>query len=155
MAILFVPQYTDKVSSVGDALLKRQQNLAVGMIIKWKHFPRQWPLVREIHRSPVNSPHKGQRCRSLMFSLICARTNSWSHNEDAGVLRHHYAHYDVIVMGMLTECEYFMTHRIFQNNKHVFRVCPIPRYRYVTSRWNSPSRKIRPCLSQIIKKIWY
>ena len=27
--------------------------------IKWKHFPRYWPFVRGIHRSPVNSPHKG------------------------------------------------------------------------------------------------
>ena len=29
-------------------------------VIKWKHFPRYWPFVRRIHRSPVNSPHKGQ-----------------------------------------------------------------------------------------------
>ena len=28
--------------------------------IKWKHFPRYWPFVRGIHRTPVNSPHKGQ-----------------------------------------------------------------------------------------------
>ena len=25
-------------------------------IIKWKHFPRYWPFVWGIHRSPVNSP---------------------------------------------------------------------------------------------------
>ena len=29
-------------------------------VIKWKHFPRYWPFVRGIHRSPVNSPHKDQ-----------------------------------------------------------------------------------------------
>ena len=29
-------------------------------VIKWKHFPRYWPFVRGIHRSPVNSAHKGQ-----------------------------------------------------------------------------------------------
>ena len=29
-------------------------------VIKWKQFPRYWPFVRRIHRSPVNSPHKGQ-----------------------------------------------------------------------------------------------
>ena len=29
-------------------------------VIKWKHFPRYWPFVRGIHRSPVNSQHKGQ-----------------------------------------------------------------------------------------------
>ena len=27
-------------------------------VIEWKHFPRYWPFVRGIHRSPVNSPHK-------------------------------------------------------------------------------------------------
>ena len=36
-----------------------------------EHFPRYWPFVRGIHRSPVNSPHKGQRRGALMFSLIC------------------------------------------------------------------------------------
>ena len=39
-------------------------------VIKWKHFPRDWPFVRGIHRSPVNSPHKGQWRGALMFSLI-------------------------------------------------------------------------------------
>ena len=34
-------------------------------VIKWKHFPRYWPFVRGIHRSPVNSPHKGQETRSF------------------------------------------------------------------------------------------
>ena len=29
-------------------------------VIKWKHFPRYWPFLRGIHRSPVNSPHKEQ-----------------------------------------------------------------------------------------------
>ena len=44
-------------------------------VIKWKHFPRYWPFVRGIHRSPVNSPHKGQWRGALMFSLICAWIN--------------------------------------------------------------------------------
>ena len=30
-------------------------------------FPRYWPIVREIHRSPVNSHQKGQWRRALMF----------------------------------------------------------------------------------------
>ena len=41
-------------------------------VIKWKHFPRYWPFVRGIHRSPVDSPHKGQWRGALMFSLNCA-----------------------------------------------------------------------------------
>ena len=40
-------------------------------IIKWKHFRRYWPFVWRIHRSLVNSSHKGQWCGALMFSLIC------------------------------------------------------------------------------------
>ena len=74
--------------------------------LKWKHFPRYWPFVRGIHRwqrpvthsfdvffdlrcflwfAPfvrgihrwlVNPSHKGQWRRALMFSLICARTNT-------------------------------------------------------------------------------
>ena len=36
-------------------------------VIKWKHFPGYWPFVRGIHRSPVNSPHKGQWRRVDVF----------------------------------------------------------------------------------------
>ena len=51
-----------------------------------------------IHRSPVNSPHKGQWRGAKMFSLICAWIKGWVNNGEAGDLRHHGAHYDVIVM---------------------------------------------------------
>ena len=44
-------------------------------VIKWKHFPRCWPFVRGIHRSPVNSLHKGQWRGALRLSLIFAWTN--------------------------------------------------------------------------------
>ena len=49
-------------------------------VIKWKHFPRYWPFVRGIQRSPVNSPHKGQWRGALMLSLICAWINGWVNN---------------------------------------------------------------------------
>ena len=70
-------------------------------VIKWKHFPRYWPCVWGIHRSPVNSPHKGQWRGALMFSLICARINGWVNNGEAGDLRHNRPHYDVIVMATI------------------------------------------------------
>ena len=57
-----------------------------------------WPFVRGIHRSPVNSPHKVQWRGALMFSLIYAQINDWVSNREAGDLRRHRAHYDVIVM---------------------------------------------------------
>ena len=41
-------------------------------VIKWKHFPHYWRLVRGIHRSLANSPHKGQSYGALMFPLFCA-----------------------------------------------------------------------------------
>ena len=64
-------------------------------VIKWKHFPRYWPFVRGIHRSPVNSTHKGQWRGALIFSLICIRINGWVSNGEAGGLRRNRAHYDV------------------------------------------------------------
>ena len=60
------------------------------------------PFVRGIHRSPVNSPHKGQWREALMFSLICARINGWVNNREAGDLRRHHAHYDVTIMPSTT-----------------------------------------------------
>ena len=62
-------------------------------VIKWKHFPRYWPFVRGIHRSPVNSPHKGQWRGALMFSLICVWINGWVNNREAGDLKRHRPHY--------------------------------------------------------------
>ena len=56
-------------------------------VIKWNHFPRYWPFVRGIHRSPVNSLHKGQWRGALMFSLICAWINGYVNNREAGDLR--------------------------------------------------------------------
>ena len=67
-------------------------------VIKWKHFRRYWPFVCGIHRSPVNSPHKGQWCGALMFSLICAWIHGWVNNHEAGDLRCNHTHYDITVM---------------------------------------------------------
>ena len=67
-------------------------------VIKWKHFPRYWPFARGIHRSPVNSTHKGQWRGALVFSLICAWINAWVNNRDTGDLRRHRAHHDVTLM---------------------------------------------------------
>ena len=67
-------------------------------IIQWKYFLHYWPFVRGIHQWTVNSPHKGQRCGSLMFFFINARTNDWVNNRNTGDLRCHRANYDVTVM---------------------------------------------------------
>ena len=67
-------------------------------VITWKHFPHYWPFVREIHWSTVNSPHKGQWRGVLTITLICAWTNGWVNNLDAGDLRRNRSHYDVTLM---------------------------------------------------------
>ena len=43
-------------------------------------------------------PHKGQWRRALIFSFNCTWINSWVNNGEAGDLRCHRTHYDVIVM---------------------------------------------------------
>ena len=71
---------------------------------KWRHqmealrITRYWPFVRGIHRSPVNSPHKGQWRRALMFSLISAWINGWINNRKVGDSRRHHSHYHFTVM---------------------------------------------------------
>ena len=88
-----------------DGLVSRRFYTSLGLngvthdyVIKWKHFPLYWPFVWGIHRLPVNSPHKGQWRGALVFTLICPLINVWVNNREAGDLRRHCAHYDVIVM---------------------------------------------------------
>ena len=60
--------------------------------------------VRGIHRSPGNSPHEGHWRRALMFSLMCAWTNGWLNNRDAGDWRLCRTHYDVTVRWCQETC---------------------------------------------------
>ena len=85
-ACMFVRMYVCKSTATHDD------------VIKWKLFPRYWPFVRRIYRSPLNFPHTGQWRGALTFSLICARINSWVNNGEAGDLRRHRTNCDVIVM---------------------------------------------------------
>ena len=81
-----------------DEGIRGQRAFSHDDVIKWKHFPRYWPFVRGIHRSPVNSPHKGQWHGALMLSLICVWINGRVNNREAGDLRRNRQHYDVSVM---------------------------------------------------------
>ena len=47
---------------------------------------------------PVEFPTQRPVTRSFVFTLICARINGWVNNHEAGDLRRHCAHYDIIVM---------------------------------------------------------
>ena len=67
------------------------------------------PLCAGNSPVPVNSPHKGQWRGALMSSLICARISDWVNNREAGDLRRHRGHYDVIVMDTCI-CTYWSFH---------------------------------------------
>ena len=96
-------------------------------------FPHYWPFGRGIHRSPVNSPDKGQWRGALMFSLICVWINGWVNIRKAGDLRRFRAHYDVIVMhrSNLSRPDIPQTH-------FVWRIldCPVCNYQlHITETW--------------------
>ena len=114
----------------GNGLVQSGKKPQHDDVIKWKHFPRNWPFVREIHRSPVNFPHKGQWRGALMFTLICVRMNGWVNNREAGDLRRYRVHYDVIVMAWAKAdlalchhtvllCHSALSHRILDSNFNV------------------------------------
>ena len=115
-------------------------------VIKWKHFPRYWPFVRGIHRSPVNSPYKGQWRGALMFSLICVRINSWVNNGEAGDLRRHRSHYDVIVMSHVIWVNYSAWYSIVLKFRH-------QRLAYRTL-WRYPERQVAKVASVLICYVW-
>ena len=90
-------------------------------VIKWKHFLCYWPFVRGIHRSPVISPHKGQWHGALIFLWSAPWINNWVNNWEAGDLRRHHVHYDVIVMkyspfGVLYTCICIICTCIYHNS---------------------------------------
>ena len=62
----------------------------------WRHQMETFSALLAL--CAVNSPHKSQWRGALMFSSICAWINDWVNNQEAGDLRHHRSHYDVIVM---------------------------------------------------------
>ena len=63
-------------------------------IIKWNNLPLYWPFVK----GPGEFPAQWPVTRALKFSLICSWINNWVNNREAGDLRRHRGHYDVIVM---------------------------------------------------------
>ena len=77
--------------SLGYSELKQFSNLGNEQM---ESFSTSLAFVRGIHRSPVNSPHKGQWRGAVMFSLICAWMNGWVSNREAVDLRRHRVHYD-------------------------------------------------------------
>ena len=54
-------------------------------VIKWKHFPRYWPFVRGIHRSPVTGEFHAQRPVTRSFDVFFdLRLNKWLSKQSWG-----------------------------------------------------------------------
>ena len=95
-----------------------------------------WPFVRGIHRSPVNSPHKGQWRGALMFSLICAWINGWVNNRESGDLRRHRTHCDVtIIKNPIRDFRLCLSHWARDGpTRHTFASCILY---YLQNAWRS------------------
>ena len=68
----FIQWYTDDFSYVRYLILDDDLHED---FITWKRLPRYLPFARGIHRSPVDSPYKGQVARTFDVSLISAWIN--------------------------------------------------------------------------------
>ena len=75
---------------------------------------------------PSEFPHKGQWRGALMFSLICPWINASINNREAGDLRCHCAHYDVIVMlwCLYVLCISFELTLLGMSGKNTWRTMP-------------------------------
>ena len=72
-----------------------------GDFIKWTHFPRHWPFVRRVLRSPVRwIPPQMPVTRGFHGFLDLRLNKGWVKNRDAGDLKRHNADYDVIVIAL-------------------------------------------------------
>ena len=75
---------------------------SLSLVLWWRHQMEIFSALLALcaGNSPVlNSPRKGQWRGALMFLWsACAWINCWANNREAGDLRRHSAHYDVIVM---------------------------------------------------------
>ena len=118
------------------------------------------PLWGESTSHHMDSPHKGQWHRVLMFSLICTWTNGWANNWDSSDLKHHHIHYDVTVMRARvitphrsinsyylnhnkakhgkTYTVYFMEYDGFDNN------IPTPGGCWILIKWTAPNQRSMP-----------
>ena len=90
-------------------------------VIKWKTFPCYWPFVRGIHW-PGEFPAQRPVTRSfdVFFYQICVWINGRENNREAGDLRRHHAHYDVIVMRS-SHCK--LSHEYFYRYIGVSNAC--------------------------------
>ena len=114
---------------VSTLLLHNHNGFVHNDVIKWKHFPRYWPFVREF-TGPGEFPTQSQWRGALMFTLIWARINCWVNTREAGDLRRYPAHCDVRVMSRVLLNQIHLKHTLpsrcscgnyYGQNRHLIR----------------------------------
>ena len=102
-------------------------------VIKWKHFPRYWPFVREVTGHRWIPRTKASDAELWCFLKIYALINGWVNNREAGDLRRHVAHYDVTVVWTVWSCKGSLHLKLPEIEYEVGdRVCVS--YRWVSAR---------------------
>ena len=113
--------------------------------------------ITMVHRSPVNSSHKGQWRGALLFSLICAWTNGWANHRDAGDLRRYRDHHDVTVKNRPKQTTaYFVqvnTKANFKTPHYWSFARGIRRWPVRSSHRGSITREAFPCHDVTIREI--
>ena len=116
-------------------------------VIKWKHFPRNWPFVREIHRSPVNFPAQRPVTRSfdVIFDLSLNKRLSkqpwgwWFETPAWSLWRHRNVTWGITPIGVKRPSrfpEYDITNAHFDNiNIFVTSICLISVLEATESCW--------------------
>ena len=100
-------------------------------VIKWKHFPRYWPFCAG--NLPVTGEFPSRRpVTPKRWGFLCTWTNGWKNNRDAGDLRHHRAHYDVIVMVAFPHRQKYFFHNSTKRFTSIFS-CGKQHYKYTMS----------------------
>ena len=124
-------------------LLDASASLHHDDIMEWKHFPRYWPFVREIHRSPVNSPHRCRWREALMYSLVRTWAGGWIHTRDGSDSRRHRVHYDVtvVMMRLSTALVLCAVNLLQRSHRGVPHGLPI-RVMYVVPLWDARVNKV-------------
>ena len=129
--------FPGNVTRVEHKKSTRRENIVMMTSSNGSIFPRYWPIVRGIHRSPANSPHKGKWRGALTFSLICACIYGWVNNRKAGDLRRHHAHYDVTVMHLVTFISRWSLQLCYNVSFIFFKLCGSHQWRIHSNQ--SPS----------------
>ena len=96
-------------------------------VTKWQQSPRYWPLVRGIHKSPVNSPHKGQGRGDLVFYFDQHLNKRLSQQSTS------------LIWDALHSLSYHCNERhvIFQNSKATNDYVSLPWTRFRHSKWQA------------------